>query len=229
MSKLAKEMAELADRLYHEREHPEGVRRSLEFLRAGYCDYEALWRMARAHFFLGQEAPDAQQARAAHLAGIDAGRRAVRAFESRVEGHFWLGVNLSLLARMEKPFRAIGLALQARRALRHAISLDPAYHAAGPLRVLARLESKLPRLLGGGTERALLHFEEAIRLAPKNTVTRLYFAELLSERGEIERARMELETLLAIPFDPDWAFEIKRDRAKALGMTRRERERNQRG
>jgi uncharacterized protein (TIGR02996 family) len=72
--------------------------------------------------------------------------------------------------------------------------------------------------LGGGAERALAHFEEAIRLAPSNTVTRLYFAELLLQRGDAERARAELETLVAIRFDPAWAFEIKRDQARAREM-----------
>ncbi|HEV7843197.1 MAG TPA: TRAP transporter TatT component family protein, partial [Pyrinomonadaceae bacterium] len=77
------------------------------------------------------------------------------------------------------------------------------------------LESKLPQLLGGGTRRARARFEEALRLAPSNTVTRLYFAELLLECGDTERARTELEAILAIPFDPAWAFEIKRDQARA--------------
>ena len=215
MSKTLKEITALADKLYNEREQLEQVRRSLELLREATHSYGALWRMSRAYFFLGQEAHDNLEARAHHLAGIDAGSEAARALESRVEGHFWLGVNLALLARIEKPLSALRHALRAKRELRRALILNPSYHAAGPLRVLARLESRLPRLFGGGQKRARAHFEEAIRIAPANTVTRLYYAELLLECGDATRARTQLEAILNAPFDTAWAFEIKRDQLRA--------------
>lgn len=216
MTKSLKEITARADKLYYERDDLEGVRESIELLKAAADDYEALWRMARAHFFLGQEALVKEQSREHHGAGVEAGRRAVRDSQERVEGHFWLGVNLALLAGLERPFNALRHALQARGALKRAVALNPAYHSAGPLRVLARLEANLPRLLGGGQARARSHFEEAIRLAPSNTVTRLYFAELLLECGDTKRARKELETIIATPMNPAWAFEIKRDRIRAV-------------
>lgn len=215
MIKTLEEMLARADELYGARERPEQVRQSIEMLREATDYYGALWRLGRAHFFLGQEASDELEARRHHLAGTDAGSRAVRAFKRGVEGHFWLGVNLALLARIEKALVALGYALHARHELQRAVLLDPAYHAAGPLRVLAHLESKLPRLVGGGTKRAHARFEKAIRLAPANTVTRIYFAELLMQCGEMKRARTELEAVLSAPFDPAWAFEIRRDQARA--------------
>lgn len=221
MSKTSEEILAIADRLYDGREGHDSVRRSLELLREVTGDYGALWRLSRAHFFLGQEARDKVEARSHHLAGIEAGRSAVRAFAGDVEGYFWLGVNLALLAQLEKPLGALRAAQGARRELKRAVKIDAAYHAAGPLRVLARLESRLPGILGGGRSRARAHFEEALRLAPSNTVTRIYFAELLVACGDTVRARAELEALLAIPFDPAWAFEIKRDRERAGDMLKR--------
>lgn len=215
MPETPKEIILRADALYAARADAGCVRRSLKLLAESSCDYEALWRISRAHFFLGQEAEDESTARAHYLAGIDAGGRAVRASEESVEGRFWLGVNLALSAQLEKPFKALRLALRARRELKRAVALNASYHAAGPLRVLARLESKLPRIFGGGRKRALSHFEEATRLAPSNTVTRLYFAEALLECGERERARKELAALLAAPSDAAWAFEIERDKRRA--------------
>lgn len=218
MPGTSEEIRAVADSLYDGREQTDCVRRSLELLEGAADDYDLLWRLCRARFFLGQEARDTSEARSHHLAGVDAGRSAVRVSRERVEGHFWLGVNLALLAQLEKPFGALRAALDARRALKRAAEIDPAYHGAGPLRVLARLESKLPRLLGGGKSRARAHFEEAIRLAPSNTVTRIYFAELLLEGGDPESARAQLEALRALPFDPAWAFEIRRDRQRAGAM-----------
>ena len=179
--------------------------------------------MGRALFFLGQEAESVEEARAYHERGAGACRRAVELKPSRVEGHFWLGVNLGCLARLLNSFKAFGCALRARRFLLRAVQLDSAYHAAGPMRVLARLQHKLPFFLGGGQKRARANFEKAISLAPANTVTRLYYAELLMEMGDIKRAREQLQSLLKATPDPSWAFESARDRRIAQEMLKNEK------
>jgi hypothetical protein len=107
------------------------------------------------------------------------------------------------------------------RELRQAIQFDSSYHGAGPLRVLARLQHNLPHLLGGGFSRARANYEAAIRLAPENTVTRIYFAELLLESGERDLAREQLEFVLNVSIDPGWAFENERDKRIAKEMLRK--------
>jgi len=87
--------------------------------------------------------------------------------------------------------------------------------------VLARLQHKLPRLLGGGSDRARTNYEAAIKLAPENTVTRIYFAELLLESDEKDLAREQLEFVLNVSADPGWAFEIERDQRIAKEMLAR--------
>ena len=208
------QILERADELYAAREDLGNVRACVELLRhtLGELDtFELTWRLARAFFFLGQEEQEAA-ARELHSRGVDAGKRAVRAAPERVEGHFWLGVNLALLAQVAQPLRAIAHVLQAKRALNQAVTIDPAYHAAGPLRALARLQHKAPRWLGGEIAGARENYERAIDTDADNTVTRIYFAELLFEIGETESARAQLEAVLNAPFDPAWAFEIERDR-----------------
>jgi cytochrome c-type biogenesis protein CcmH/NrfG len=221
MEPSAAEMMERADALYGAREEIENVRLSVELLQAALArefTYELAWRMGRALFFLGQEAPEQAQARAFHARAAKVCMRAVRERPTCVEGHFWLGVNLALLAALGNPLGAFRHALRARRALRRAVALDAAYHGAGPLRVLARLEAKLPGWLGGGCNRARSNFEKASALAPANTVTRLYFAELLLEAGDETSARTQLEALLNAPHDSNWTFEISRDRSLAQAM-----------
>ena len=127
-------------------------------------------------------------------------------------------MNVALLAGLERGPKAAVHALQAKSALRAAIRIDATYHAAGPLRVLARLHHKLPRLLGGSLIQARAHFERAIGIDSENTVTRIYFAELLLEAGETAQARSQLEQVLNAPLNPDWAFEIARDRRLAKEM-----------
>ena len=227
------EFIERADRAYKERAEIQNVRESVELLRNACLrkdDYELAWRLSRALFFLGQEAQAQdefatgkdrlvlQAAGSFHQEGANAGNNARRLDPGRVEGHFWVGVNLALLAALEPKAKAALRALQAKRALQRAVAIDAAYHGAGPSRVLARLQHKLPRWLGGGRRRARANFERATAIAPSNTVTRIYFAELLLEVGETSRARSELEWVLSVPFDPDWGFEIARDQRRAKEM-----------
>jgi len=225
------QIVESADRAYRGRAEIHNVRESVELLRnaPGHVDeYETAWRLSRALFFLGQESEAEksggsaslrrQSARKLHAQGVKAGRRARQLRPAGVEGHFWAGVNLALLAAHEPMRRGAIHVLQAKRALQTATAIDAAYHGAGPLRVLARLQHKLPRWLGGGAARARTNFERAIDIAPANTVTRIYFAELLLEVGETTRARSELENVLSAPFDPEWAFEVERDRQLAKKM-----------
>lgn len=221
MSISLEEVIERADALYAAREQSKNVRASVELLQAAAADsddYELAWRLGRALFFLGQEANAPDAARAYHAKGAEASTRAVGFRPERVEGRFWLGVNLALSARLQTPLNALRLALRARRELERAARLDSAYHAAGPLRVLGRLQHKLPRWLGGGARRARANFESAIKIAPANTVTRLYYAEMLMDTGATDQARTHLQYILNAPHDPAWTFEIKRDQRLALEM-----------
>jgi len=205
-----------ADALYGARALMENVRASIPLLNEAATDiYEAAWRLGRAHFFLGQEALDEKHARESYKRGIEASEHAVQLAAARVEGHFWLGVNLALLAQKENILSALIHALRAKKALERAVEIDRTYHAAGPLRVLARLQHKLPRPLGGGHARARINFEQAVKLAPANTVTRIYFAELLTDIGDETAARAQLEAVLHAPIDSAWEFEAIRDRSLA--------------
>ena len=225
MKKSFSAIIERADALYAGRELIENVRASLKQLESvgASADFEISWRRGRALFFLGQEEESADAARILHARGVKAAARAVRLEPGRVEGHFWLGVNLALQAEAANPLAALCLAWRARRSLERAVRINPAYHAAGPLRVLARLEHRLPRMVGGSHARAQTHFAEAIELAPHNTVTRLYFAELLLDAGDVSSAQSELETLLCAPLVSGWEFETARDRTLAREMLERMR------
>jgi tetratricopeptide (TPR) repeat protein len=225
--------------LYAQREQIENVSQSIEILQGSAEEapsFEVNWRLGRAYFFLGQEALSETSNKASselsrgtrldaalayHLSGILVCQQACSEETGRVEGHFWLGVNLALAAKNGRWFLAIRDALGARRTLRRAAQIDSSYHGAGPLRVLARLEHKLPQWLGGNLARARGNYEKAIQLAPENTVTRVYFAELLLRVGEKDRARSHLESILSISDDAQWAFEIRRDRRIAKELLAR--------
>ena len=212
-----------ADELYEQRARPEAVRESVMVLsgaRGGSNLYEVQWRLSRAMFFLGQQADSHSEKRQLHSSAADAGARAVALNPARVEGHFWAGVNLALYAECSRAPRGIRAILRARSELKRAVQIAEDYHGAGPLRVLARLEHKAPRLLGGNRAQSRAHFDRAIAIA-RNSVTLVYAAELALDEGEQDRAAGLLEQIIASPKEPEWEFENSRDREIARSLLER--------
>jgi len=207
-----------AEELYRQRGEPGAVRESVMVLsgaRGANDRYEVQWRLARALFFLGQEAGSRDSSRQLYAAGIAAGERAVALNDTRVEGHFWVGVNLALFAETNRGIRGTRALRWARLELKRAAQIDERYHGAGPLRVLARLAHKAPKLLGGNRKRSRALFDRALEIAPTNSVTLIYAAELALETGDRDRGCTLLEQALGAPADPEWEFEINRDRERA--------------
>lgn len=213
-----------ADDLYKRRGEPGAVKQSVELLARlpGANDlYEVQWRLGRALFFLGQAAATQAAKQQLHAAGIGAGKRAVALVPGRVEGRFWLGVNLALFAEASGGLRAIRAVVRARRELKRAAKIDESYHAAGPLRVLGRLHHKSPWFLGGSLTRSKEYFDRALALAPNNSVTLLYAAEQALDSGDPARAASLLGRIIERCDDETWSFENQRDKALAKSMIER--------
>jgi TRAP transporter T-component len=213
-----------ADELYRKRARPGAVRESVMILsgaRGGNERYEVQWRLARSLFFLGQETAESAARGQLHAAGIGAGERAVALNAERVEGHFWVGVNLALFAENNGGLRGLRALRWARSELKLAIQINEAYHDAGPLRVLGRLAHKSPRLLGGSLRQSEKYYTRALEVAPTNTVTLLYAAELALDRKQLPRAEWLLGLIQSLPNDPDWEYENRRDRELARDLLKR--------
>ena len=210
-----------ADELYNARAEPGSVRESVMVLsgaHGGSDRYEVQWRLARALFFLGQEAGGPDSSKQLYAAGIGAGERAVALNKDRVEGHFWIGVNLALFAEANRGIRGLRALRLAQLELRRAIEIDERYHGAGPLRVLGRLLYKAPKILGGSRKRSRQLLERALAIAPSNSVTLLYAAELAISIGERDRALNLLRMVIDLPVEVEWEFENRRDRELARSL-----------
>jgi hypothetical protein len=207
----------MADELYRKREQPGAVQESISTLMrtpGGRREYGVNWRLARALFFIGQTENSAVN----HAAGVTAGRQAVELEPGGVEGRFWLGVNLALLAESTGGLKGAVALLNARSQLVRAAAICEGYHGAGPLRVLGRLEHKAPWFLGGNRKRSLRYLDRALSLAPENSVTLMYAARLAIDLGDPGRAAALLQRVVETRADPDWLYEVHRDRALARAM-----------
>ncbi len=213
-----------ADELYRKRARPGAVRESVMILsgaHGGNDRYEVQWRLARALFFLGQEAAEPATRSQLHAAGIGAGERAVTLNAERVEGHFWVGVNLALFAENHGGLRGLRALRWAKSELKLALKINEAYHDAGPLRVLGRLAHKAPRWLGGSLRQSEQYYARAIEVAPTNTVTLIYAAELALDRKQLPQAARLLGMIDSLPADNDWEYENRRDRQIARDLLKR--------
>ena len=221
MKKDLQEIIDRVDELYRSRTDLAAVHGSVDLLEdalRGVEDYELYWRLSRSLFFLGQEEDRTSKGSKYFQRGADAAEAATSMQADLVAGQFWLGVNLVLRAQVEGLWIALTLLRRGRRTLTLAKNIDETFHGAGPLRVLGRTEHKVPRLLGGSRRRARECYERALTIAPHNTVTRMFFAELLIENREIEIAKKQLKHILAVGYDAEWEFEIARDQIRAAQM-----------
>lgn len=221
MKKDLQEIIDRVDELYRSRTDLAAVHGSVDLLEdalRGVKEYELYWRLSRSLFFLGQEEDRTSKGSEYFQRGVDAAEAATSMQADLVAGQFWLGVNLVLRAQVEGLWIALTLLRRGRRTLTLAKNIDETFHGAGPLRVLGRTEHKVPRLLGGSRRRARECYERALTIAPHNTVTRMFFAELLIENREIEIAKKQLKHILAVGYDAEWEFEIARDQIRAAQM-----------
>jgi tetratricopeptide (TPR) repeat protein len=191
--------------------------------------YSALWRCSRLSHFRAMQAENGDslnasataQARRHFAAGAAAALKAVRLQRSRVEGNFWYGVNLIEAARRRTMPAALLALPVAIRHIDRAASIEEEYHCAAPLRVRARLMHLRPLLLGSSLATALAIYRRALRIAPTNSTTLLYYAEALLAARQHHAARNVLKRIGEAESDPDWLWEQTRDRRLATALLQR--------
>lgn len=213
---------ETLDALWKRRANPtdlDDLNRLLEALTRETQDlearYELDWRRARAAQFRAMqfvESGEPKAARASFERGAEGSQWMLS--ETRGEGRFWHAVNSLEYARLGPKIGAFWALRSARSQLYAVLDWDERFHFAGAHRVLGRIAHLAPRRVGGGFDAAHRHFERALELTD-NSTTRLYFAALLEDEGNLSGAREQIEAITAAPDDENWRWEQARDRSKA--------------
>jgi len=206
-----------ADRLYANRVDLSSARRAVDLwtaaLRRDPGDYDALWKIARADYWLGGHL--AEKERPAILEdGVARGRAAVALTPNRPEGHFWMAANMGTLAELSG--RA---GLRYRKAIKAELEtvlrLDPAFLQGSADRALGRWYFKVPRLFGGDKKAAEEHLRASLKYDPQSTASHFFLAELLLDQGRREEARAEAQRVLEAPPNPEWEPENQEFKTKA--------------
>ncbi len=182
---------------------------------AGDKRRQILTNLARAGFFLGDLA-DGGQRRVYYELGQQQAETLLQEWPERVEGHYWLGLNLAGLADVNR-LRGRRLLPQIMAALERAAAIDPSYDQAGAWRVLGRIYYEAPGrpFSVGDLDKALQLLQRAVQLAPANSTNHLYLAEALLKAGRTQEAREELKQVLKATSNADGPRGLAADQSRA--------------
>lgn len=175
-----------------------------------------LAHLARLSFFLG-EAGDQKTREQNYRQGRNYARLLIQERPERVEGYYWLALNLCGLASVSGAKNALGLLPRIVELLETSVQIDEAYDQAGAHRVLGRIYFQAPGwpLSLGSVDRSYNHLSRAAKLAPENSTNHLFFAEILYFLGEIKEANRELDKVMNGTKHALWPKGLEDDQKKA--------------
>ncbi|GAB4366985.1 MAG: hypothetical protein Kow00128_10970 [Deltaproteobacteria bacterium] len=218
-----------AEALWAQREDPGKAREAVAaweaVLKDHPGDYDALLRLSRLHYWIGQllEKSDRKAALSEYRTGREYGRRAAEAAPEKPGGHFFEAANLARENNLKGSFSSLWGIGTVRRLNEKTASIDPDYFYRGPDRFFCAMYTKLPGLLGGSTEKAIEHGRKAVEAFPDYAGNRYFLAEAYFKDGKNDLAREQLEAAVAAPDDahPDVTPEQRMEKARAAELLRR--------
>jgi hypothetical protein len=158
---------------------------------------EAAWQFARACFDCSESATNT--ARRAEFArqGIAAARASLAARADLAAAHYYLGMNLGVLADATRTLGGLRLVSEMERSFKKARELEERFDYAGPDRCLGLLYRGAPvwPISVGNRAKARQHLERARQLAGDYPENQLNLLDSWLQWGERSKAVAELETV----------------------------------
>ena len=177
-------------------------------------DFDAAWKLARARYWLGGHAPEAERKKLLED-GVAAARTAVALEPNKPDGHFWLAANMGALAESFGLRQGLKYRGEIRKELETVLQIDPAFQQGSADRALGRWYNKVPGLFGGSNKESEAHLRKALTFNPQSTATLYFLAETLQDEGKKAESKEMLDRVIAAPLDPDWAPEDREFKQKA--------------
>ncbi|MBZ5554058.1 MAG: tetratricopeptide repeat protein [Acidobacteriia bacterium] len=201
-----------ADKLYTERADLTKVKFAIglasDVMKSDPQSFEAASRLAEYYYFIGKRSPQGQQLDLFQR-GIDFAKKAVELKPNEAAGYFWLATNQGLYGETKGLFSSMGMRKEIRANFEKAAQLDGGYYGGGPWRGLGRWDYRVPGLMGGDKKRSVEELEKALKIAPGNSLTKLYLAETYLDNGRKDDAKTQLNEILTMQPDPRWDVEHK--------------------
>ena len=200
-------LIEEGDRLWAERADEEKARTSIDaYMKVLAKDpdhYEALWKIARSCFYLGDRLPETDGFKDQHKEmgemGMIRAKRALEINPDGIEANYYYALSLAQYSIGISIVKALmkGLGPDYERHLGRALAADRNYDYAGPLRAMGRYWYKLP-WPKRDIKKSIRYLEESVEAAPLSLRGYVYLAESCLMAGQKERAKEALERALRI-------------------------------
>ncbi|MEJ2091718.1 MAG: TRAP transporter TatT component family protein [Syntrophobacterales bacterium] len=178
--------------------------------------------LARLYIFLGEEGDQKTRKNSFEQGDYYAGLL-IKEQPQRVEGHYWLALNLCGLADVTAPKQSLTLVPRIIKLLEATLTIDEAYDQAGAHRVLGRIYFMAPAwpLSEGDVDKSFRHLAAAVAIAPENSTNHLFFAETLHHMGKGMEANRELEKVLVVTKHALWPQGLADDQKKAQELMKK--------
>ena len=206
------ELMAQAEGLYAQRASIDKAREAAAMYRrarmSDYGNYEVIWKLARADYYLGEHETSDDAKLDAYREGIAAGEAAAKLAPDKPDGHFWYGANLGGRAEAQGPLYALSSVPDIRREMETVIKLDEGYEGGSAYMALGQIDLELPEVMGGDHKRAVEEFEKGLKVSDgDNSMLRLRLAEAYYEAKRPADARAQAEAIIKIKPDPDYEAE----------------------
>ena len=221
-----------ADTFYTQRENLPDAYKAIELYQKilkSDPDHELAYvRLAKLYVWVGYHEGEVS---AIYDKAVKVAEEAVKRYPERPGPCYWLGVTYGLKAGAPDTgsFTSLSLLDPIQEQMDRLIKMDPAYEYGGAWRVLGRMKTKVPYLLGGDKDLAVKYLRKAIKMGPQFYLNHLYLADVLDKLDEREEAIALLQQVLKGKPLSDWEPETKlwqRTALKALSQSARLEERH---
>ncbi|MFN2530529.1 MAG: TRAP transporter TatT component family protein [Pyrinomonadaceae bacterium] len=210
-STAAQKVAE-AELQYGARDDLSRARAAVALLRqartADYGNYEAVWKLARDSYYVGEHTTDEIEQDQMFRQGIEAGKAAVELQSDKPEGHFWLGANYGGSAA-HSTLAGLANVEDIKREMEAVIKIDEEFQGGSAYMALGRLYLQAPRMLGGDKQKAIEYLEKGLRFGPNNALLHLYLAQAYEASDRDSEARKQADYILTMKPDPQYTPEYK--------------------
>jgi hypothetical protein len=176
-------------------------------------DYDALWRAARACAWLAEEFTDKKLREQFAYHGTEYAKAATALQPKRVEGQYYLGINVGLSATTKlNPFSARALVTQVRDAAVAAVKLDEHFDHGGPLRLLGSVYAKAPPWPSsiGDNDEGKKYLSRAAQLAPDYPENHLLYGDALADDNKLKEAAQEYKQVIDAPTRTEYSHRLER-------------------
>ena len=183
-------------------------------------NYEALWKIARSYFVMGDSLPETKEFEDRHKElgekGMSYAGRALEVNPEGIEGHYYYGLSISQYSIGISIIKALvkGLGPEYEKHIGKALEINKLYDSAGPLRAMGRYWYMLP-WPKRDIDKSITFLKEAEAAAPLSIRGHVYLAESYLKGGKKELAREQLKTAVVTDADLGLGFDARRWKERA--------------